>query len=259
MIKTDNRFFKFESVGEFHSTKKWIHPNRIIDSYEIIFALEGIVYIEENGTKYALSPNQVLILEPNKEHKGYKISTEKTAFYWFHFRTDFPLCHKHYTGDDTYEIKQLLKKLLHMANTPSYPTSALDATGLLIFQEFERISSPDFVTVDAMTNKIAEYVRINIRENLSVKAIADHFGYTPDHISRMFKKSFGTGLKNYICRQKLQHSRDRLLTTNLSVKEIAYETGFVSENLFIKFFKYHENISPTAFRNKYFNTHMNKE
>lgn len=259
MIKTDSNFFKFESVGEFRSAKEWIHPSRIIDSYEIIFVLEGKIYIEENGTKFALSPNEVLVLEPGKEHRGYKASTDATAFYWFHFQTDFLLCHKHYSGNDSYEIKQLLKKLLHMANTPFYPPASLDAAGLLIFQELERVSLHTFLTTDAITNKIAEYVRINISENLSVKSIADHFRYTPDHISRMFKKSFGTGLKDYICRQKLQHSRDRLLTTNLSVKEIAYETGFDNENLFIKFFKYHENISPTAFRNKYFNTHMNSK
>ena len=41
------------------------------------------------------------------------------------------------------------------------------------------------------------------------------------------------------------------------MKQIASELGFSNENLFIKFFLYHEKITPTAFRSRYYNTHLN--
>ena len=44
-----------------------------------------------------------------------------------------------------------------------------------------------------------------------------------------------------------------------SVKEIAALLGFSEPNTFIHFFKYHEGISPTLYRNTYHNTHMNKQ
>ena len=65
--------------------------------------------------------------------------------------------------------------------------------------------------------------------------------------------------RQYISSEKIKLSKDLLLTTRLSVKEIAARLGFGSENLFIKFFKYHEDISPAKFRNKYYNTHMNNK
>ena len=41
---------KWISSGKFVSRGEWIHPDRIIDSYEIIFVIKGTVYIDENGT-----------------------------------------------------------------------------------------------------------------------------------------------------------------------------------------------------------------
>ena len=52
-------------------------------------------------------------------------------------------------------------------------------------------------------------------------------------------------------------AKDLLLTTDMSVKQISRELGYSEENLFIKFFTYHEKISPAAFLAKYCNTHIN--
>ena len=75
----------------------------------------------------------------------------------------------------------------------------------------------------------------------------------------MFKKNHGVGLKQYIAAERVKAAKDLLLTTGLSVKEIAAKLGFHEENLFIKFFIYHEEISPTRFRNKYVGVHINNK
>jgi AraC-like DNA-binding protein len=54
-------------------------------------------------------------------------------------------------------------------------------------------------------------------------------------------------------------AKDLLLTTDMSVKQISRELGYSEENLFIKFFTYHEKISPAAFKAKYCNTHINNK
>ena len=74
---------KWISSGKFVSRGEWIHPDRIIDSYEIIFVIKGTVYIDENGTKHKLEKNDILLLEPHLRHFGYKTS-ENTSFYWLH-------------------------------------------------------------------------------------------------------------------------------------------------------------------------------
>ena len=42
---------KYDGSGKFISRGEWIHPERIIKSYEIILVTEGEVNIEENEIK----------------------------------------------------------------------------------------------------------------------------------------------------------------------------------------------------------------
>lgn len=258
MIHFDNSYIEYVSGGEFRSDRPWIHPERIIDTYEIILVLEGTVCIEEDSERYRLNKNEILILEPGRVHRGFEVSESDTAFYWIHYRTDMIAPFKHYEGNNFYETKLQIKRLLHIANTPAYPQSSCDSCMLMIFNELGVIGcEKDSGTY--LANKIAEYIRINITENLSVASIANHFGYHPDYPGKIFKKSFGMGIKDYVSLQKIAKAKNLLISTDLSVKQIARDLGYGDENLFLKFFKYHEEISPSGFRNLYKGIHMNNK
>ena len=176
MIRFDNgTWFAYERIGEFHSAGPWIHPTRTIASYEVILVLEGTVHLREGNTEYALEPNQMLLLEPGVEHGGIREVSEPTAFYWFHFRTDLPVNFKLYTGPDFYEIKQLMKRLLHITNTPGYTSGAADALSYLIFQELVLRGIEEHPTNRVHVNQILEYIKINLHRNLTVAEVASHF------------------------------------------------------------------------------------
>lgn len=248
--------FRYEMIGEFRSDGQWIHPARTVTSYELIFVLDGTVAITEDGVEYELHENQMLLLQPGLPHAGTRPTDEPVAFYWFHFCTDAPVPFKLDTGADYYDVKALLKRLLHIANTPLYPPTACDAAGLLVFHELCRRAA-GAASGNALANRITEYVRINSQRKLSVRDIANTFGYNPDHISKLFYKNFHVGLKEHIVQQRLHLAKDLLLTTNLSVKQIAARLDWPNENLFIKFFLYHEEVSPARFRELYCGTHLN--
>lgn len=253
----DGSYFSYEMIGEFHSEGEWIHPTRVIKSWELILVLEGTVYLREEDREYALEPNQMILLEPGLEHGGTREVCAPTAFYWFHFYTDRPLPFKIYTGAEVYEVKQMMRRLLHIANTPGFPAEAADAQGYLIYEELRQRCLEEHPANRVQINQIIEYIKINSRRDLTAGEVASHFSYHPDYIGRLFRKNLGIGLKEYLTAQRLKLAKDLLLTTDLTVKQISSELGYASENLFIKFFLYHEKISPTAFRNRYYNTHMN--
>ncbi|MBQ8525802.1 MAG: helix-turn-helix transcriptional regulator [Clostridia bacterium] len=258
MIYLDNNFFEYVTIGEFRTDREWIHPERSIDSYELILVLEGTVELEEDGNQYCLSSDEMIILEPGRVHRGVKLSEPPTAFYWFHFRTDITMPFKTYSGNDVYDVKMLLKKLLHVANTPAYPSGSADAAALMIFQEL-CVCGGTSEPVTALACRIAEYIRINIDDGVTVSRVAEHFGYHADYLGKIFKKSFKLGIKEYISAQKINKAKSLLVSTDMSVKQISAALGYGDENLFVKFFKYHEEISPTGFRNLYKGTHMNNK
>lgn len=258
MINLDNeQFISYERIGEFHSDGEWIHPSRIIRSYEIILVLEGTVYLHEQEQEYILHPNDVIILEPGQTHGGSRSVSEPVAFYWLHFYTNLSCPFKVFSGQDLYEVRQLMRRLLHMSNTSGYSSNAADAMTLVILEELAKRAHEREIDSRINVSQIAEYIRINSDKRLTVDSVAEHFNYNPDYIGKLFRRHFNVGLKEYIAQQKLKKAKDLLLTTDLPVKQIASELGYVQENLFIKFFLYHESISPTAFRNQYYNTHMN--
>lgn len=100
-------------VGKFTSHGEWIHPDRVIDSYEIIFVTKGEVYISESGTEHRLKHSEILILQPNLRHFGYKASTN-TEFWGLHWYggPNIALNMKRRKIENTYSISLYFRQLL---------------------------------------------------------------------------------------------------------------------------------------------------
>ena len=160
-------------------------------------------------------------------------------------------------GIEVYDVKKQLKRLLHVTNTPNYSKSAVDAMAFLAFEELCRLKNENSSSNSVLVNGIREYIRENLKKDLSVGEISLHFGYNPDYIGKLFKNTMGIGLKEYIASGRMKLAKNLLLTTSKTVKQIAFELDFGDENLFVKFFSYHEGCSPTSYRKNYCNTHIN--
>ena len=68
------------------------------------------------------------------------------------------------------------------------------------------------------------------------------------HLSRTFKLKTGISIITYINNIRLEHARELLLNTSLSIEEIRYRTGFNSRNLFYKNFKNKFGVTPKKYR-----------
>lgn len=259
MINFCDNYFSYNTAGHFSSGGGWVHPHRVINDTEVMLILKGRVYITENGKEYELLPDNIMFLEAGKEHFGTKASDEEVSFYWFHFTTDMELPFKIYDGNVSVELKESFKRLLHTANTPLYSPVAADALGYLIFEELMRLGRNPTAGGSALLSNIKEIVRINLQKNITVGDISDMLGYNSDYLGKFFKKSTGIGLKEYIALAKINAAKSILLTTSKTIRQTAAELGFKDENLFIKFFIYHENITPSAYRSQYYNTHINNK
>ena len=77
----------YSGAGKFVSQGEWIHPDRVISTYELIFVLHGTVCITEEKQVYHLKKNDLLLLEPGRRHFGHQASSN-TSFFWVHFKSD---------------------------------------------------------------------------------------------------------------------------------------------------------------------------
>ena len=64
----------------------------------------------------------------------------------------------------------------------------------------------------------------------------------------MFKTLIGINFRKYLNDLRIEHARDLLLTTDLTVNEISEQSGFMSPSYFISVFKKTEDVTPNEFR-----------
>ncbi|MDF2988374.1 MAG: transcriptional regulator, AraC family [Eubacterium sp.] len=264
MIYIENNIELAYSIsGLFWSDDEWLHPRRKIDTYEIIYMLEGTAYIQEEDRQYVLKSGDVLLLYPDRIHFGYNTSTGKTSFYWAHFLTTdfnfFKIELQYFSAAENYRFNSLFKQLLHIANTADYPKYSSDLIMGLIINEISAAQHSLKNKSSKLINDVAEWTRINCGRKITVETIADYFGYNADYLSGLFKKSFGIGLKQYINNEKIKLAKNLLITSNYTIKQISNILNWDGENQFINYFKYHEGMSPTKYRNIYINTHFNNK
>ena len=88
---------------------------------------------------------------------------------------------------------------------------------------------------------------VGSKVDLSLEAVASHFHMSPSAFSRMFKKGAGIGFKQYILDAKLAQAKKLLETTDYSITEVAFRSGFYDSNYFSSVFRKYENVTPTEY------------
>lgn len=246
---------KYTSCGNFISNGQWIHPDRNINSYEIIYVTKGSVYINENGKNYVIGKQEFLILEPNLRHYGYKYSSD-VEFLWLHWLGEVRTTHyvKHSKVVNNYEFVLLFKQLLHNRLNKSHDECFDYLTRLILNEVYNS-------NVGCKTNAIAENVALWIEANNckhnTVAEISEHFGYNSDYLNRVFRQSYNKSIKQYIDEEKIKFIKKLILNEKMTLREIAETAGFDEYKYFLKFFKYHEGFTPTEFQKLYANVYIN--
>lgn len=246
----------YSGAGKFVSQGEWIHPDRVISTYELIFVLHGTVCITEEKQVYHLKKNDLLLLEPGRRHFGHQASSN-TSFFWVHFKSDsqWEFLLKQQNIPDAYNLSLLFKQLMHYL-TENQSGECLDYLTRLIL--IECLSAKKRKDANSIMAEIAAWIKANRDLPLSVNGISKRFGYNADYLSRLFKLGYQKSLKAYISDVKMDYIKQLLLTTDLSLTDISCQAGFEDYKYFLKFFKYHEGITPTQFLKAYPKTYINK-
>jgi two-component system response regulator YesN len=104
------------------------------------------------------------------------------------------------------------------------------------------------VKVPAMVRAVADYVAANLSRPIRLQDVANAVFVSPYHLSRTFKQLTGQSLVDYIQDQRLAKAEEILLTTELTITEVAGLAGFSDAAYFATCFKNRTGCSPMQFR-----------
>ena len=96
---------------------------------------------------------------------------------------------------------------------------------------------------------LLNYINDNYCENLTLEKAADYVGFSKYHFLRMFTEYTGLTFHEYLLRRRIQVSQS-LLTTDKTITDIAFESGFNSITSFSRSFRQYTGMSPTEYRAK---------
>lgn len=81
-----------------------------------------------------------------------------------------------------------------------------------------------------------------------IKLAQSELPYSYPQLTRIFKKYMNCTITQYVNRAKLQHAKDLLTNTDMSLLEIINELNFESLSYFHKIFKSYFNVTPVEYR-----------
>lgn len=104
---------------------------------------------------------------------------------------------------------------------------------------------------DTGLNKVEQmacFIAQNYTESLTVQQIGDVVKLHPNYAMNLFQKTFGTTLINYLTQHRVSHAQRLLATTDQTVTEIAFQSGFLSISRFNDAFRRACGCSPREYR-----------
>ncbi len=111
-------------------------------------------------------------------------------------------------------------------------------------------SLPDGVVLQhELLQRVQQVIQAHLDDcELSVTTLCRQAGTSRTPLHNTIKALTGKSTTEYIRYIRLTKARELLLTTNLSVREIAYRTGFRSHNYFTKMFRELFVLTPREYR-----------
>lgn len=99
-------------------------------------------------------------------------------------------------------------------------------------------------------NNVMEYIDTHYMDDLSLDDVAAAADFSKFHFSRLFKQYTGFTFCDYIRHRKIRAAEELLNQPDLTITEVAMQSGFVSLSTFNRVFREFKHCSPTEYREK---------
>ncbi|MDO5553841.1 MAG: DNA-binding transcriptional regulator [Planctomycetia bacterium] len=114
-----------------------------------------------------------------------------------------------------------------------------------------RASSDTTATADARLRQAARFIHENAKLGITPRDVVRHARLSRVALENRFKSSLGRTINEEITQVRLDAVRELLVTTDLSVREIATEAGFEYPEYMMRLFRKATGKTPTEYRQNY--------
>lgn len=252
------KMFLFEGEkGNYFRDKHWHR------SIEIFMVFEGHLKFYLNDLEQKLNPGEFVLVNSNEIHAIDSPEPNKTVVIQIPLKT----FSDYFTGEQyirfTHEAKKqdvqvvdLIREMFaaYGKKETGYDMRVKSGYYMLLYllvSVYRELDVKDeLLKQNRKLNKltpITNYMKEHYREELSLEALTEVFGYAPAYISRMFQKYAGINYKDYLQGVRVEYAFAELNRAEHTVSEVAFHHGFPSSRAFSKAFQKKYGMLPSAY------------
>ncbi|MGI5959891.1 MAG: helix-turn-helix domain-containing protein [Massiliimalia sp.] len=264
----------------------WSIPMRKIDDYELLYVTAGSGVLCTPQREFDFSENSLILVPPGLEH-SFDSHTLPLKLWCIHFnlydlgepQQGMPTLQE----DSSCQIKGLLFEEQDPGVMPlkrmelSFPlvTHPVKDPVLLVrleqmscfaqkaenssIKQVERQLTDILEQMQSVSGKIsgekyakaaAEYIDTHYQENVRLSQLSQILHLDGSYISKLFKAQYGMSISAYIACRRLEEAKKLLRLTDLTMEQVAEQSGFYDASHFHRIFCRQEGKSPGEYRNR---------
>ena len=271
-------FQKDSSIRIWYNEQNHNYDKHCHNALEIIMPVENHYDVDASDQNYHLLPGEILIIPSGEMHALYAPETGKRFIFQFDVSGISQM--KGYTS-----IQSLMTSCLHITKL-SFPQIYGDIYQILIQIRNEYFSSNEFRELAIYShlinlfvsigrnhindmdlfpntkshkqqeylqkfNDVLDYIDSHYTEELTLDDIADFSGFSKYHFTRLFKQYTDSTFYDYLSFRRIKSAEELLAKPELSITEIALQSGFSSISTFNRIFKQKKGCTPSEYRSLY--------
>ena len=200
--------------------------------------MEALAKIDSLNPDIVIMDINIPIMNGLKVIKMSRIKHPDTAFIIVSGYDDFSYCR------EALRLK-ITDYILKPVNYEEFGT-CIDNLKISMYQE--NVSQEPEEQDERIINSITRFMQEHLAEEMSLSVLAEEFHMNPQYISQLFKNEIGVGFLAYLTSIRMEKAKKLLLSTSLSIGEVAEQSGYGDYRVFTKVFKKSEGITPSQYR-----------
>lgn len=224
-------------------------------NFELVYVCHGSLLCTADEKRETLYENEFALFLSNEIHS---LKPNEDTRYWVGvFSGDFVHSFEKLTKDKSANlfkftcedsILNFLKCNLINFETP--PVFILKSCLYAVCNEYlnqvtlSKKDGKNFLQMQA----IIDYISKNYKNKISLSDISEELGYNYHYLSKKFNKIFSMSFSDFLNLYRLETAIELLNETDLTITEIAIESGFQSIRSFNELFKKHTGKNPAKYR-----------
>jgi AraC family transcriptional regulator len=149
---------------------------------------------------------------------------------------------------------------------PFYADALIQSMGAHLLRHYSNLPQCGLRQLDPPANglselalrRVCDYINAHLAETLSLAEIALVANLSPYHFSRLFRRSTGESVHQYVIRQRVEAAMRALLDGRLRIAEIAALVGFHDHSHLTRHFSRIYGVPPSFFLASRKNIHLQR-